>query len=182
VHAPDVLHHPHQPHLPPAPRDGDRPPAPKRTFATHWAQRCEASWRRAFLAFAGGIPALFLCMSAAAWIKFDESLAAAIGTTAVLVVSFGTCVFYHRKWTQHILDKDGWTELVRSACAVAGCVLLSLRVRCCTDAWMLSPPPTPAGAHARHASAAAATAVGLARAAARPLDIVRAGLQHHGGC
>jgi hypothetical protein len=33
---------------------GDRPPAPARSFAMHWAQRCEQSWRRAFLLFGLG--------------------------------------------------------------------------------------------------------------------------------
>eukprot|EP00882_Tetradesmus_deserticola_P026906 GHRQ01029727.1.p1 GENE.GHRQ01029727.1~~GHRQ01029727.1.p1 ORF type:complete len:295 (+),score=71.27 GHRQ01029727.1:368-1252(+) len=37
---------------------GDRPPAPARSFAMHWAQRCEQSWRRAFLLFGlGGLQA-----------------------------------------------------------------------------------------------------------------------------
>lgn len=35
-------------------RPGDRPPAPRRTFAVHWARRCERHWRRAFRLFTAG--------------------------------------------------------------------------------------------------------------------------------
>lgn len=36
---------------PRTPSPGMRPPAPLRSFATHWNTRCETSWRRAFALF-----------------------------------------------------------------------------------------------------------------------------------
>lgn len=87
-------------------RPGDRPPAPRCSFATHWTQRCEQSWRRAFLAFGLGIPALFVNLSVAAWIKFDQSLVAAASSTVVLGASLLAMFYFHRKWTSHILDSE----------------------------------------------------------------------------
>lgn len=85
-------------------RLGDRPPAPRSSFAIHWTQRCEQSWRRAFMAFVLGIPALYINLAVAAWIKFDRSMAAAISTTVVLALSLVAMAFFHRKWTSHILE------------------------------------------------------------------------------
>lgn len=88
------------------PRPGDKPPAPRGSFAIHWTQRCEQSWRRAFLSFGLGIPALFVNLSVAAWIKFDQSVVAAVSTTVVLGLSLVAMLFFHRKWTSHILDEE----------------------------------------------------------------------------
>lgn len=85
-------------------RLGDRPPAPRSSFAIHWTQRCEQSWRRAFMAFLLGIPALYINLAVAAWIKFDKSVAAAISTIVVLALSLVAMAFFHRKWTSHILE------------------------------------------------------------------------------
>eukprot|EP00882_Tetradesmus_deserticola_P005990 GHRQ01006307.1.p1 GENE.GHRQ01006307.1~~GHRQ01006307.1.p1 ORF type:complete len:324 (+),score=124.39 GHRQ01006307.1:417-1388(+) len=88
---------------------GDRPPAPARSFAMHWAQRCEQSWRRAFLLFGLGIPCLFANLSVAAFIKFDKSLLAELLTTGVLVLALMS-MGYSRKWSSHILETER-TEL-----------------------------------------------------------------------
>ncbi|WIA19221.1 hypothetical protein OEZ85_003861 [Tetradesmus obliquus] len=88
---------------------GDRPPAPARSFAMHWAQRCEQSWRRAFLLFGLGIPCLFANLSVAAWIKFDHSLLSQLLTTIVLVLAL-VSMGYSRKWSAHILETER-TEL-----------------------------------------------------------------------
>ena len=38
---------------------GDRPPAPRRTFRTHWELRCELQWYRSFYMFSlGMLPSL----------------------------------------------------------------------------------------------------------------------------
>lgn len=87
-------------------RPGDRPPAPRSSFAIHWTQRCEQSWRRAFMAFGLGIPALFVNLSVAAWIKFSRSAVAAASTTIVLGLSLLAMAFFVRKWTSHILDSE----------------------------------------------------------------------------
>eukprot|EP00878_Enallax_costatus_P046048 GHUV01055635.1.p1 GENE.GHUV01055635.1~~GHUV01055635.1.p1 ORF type:complete len:269 (+),score=46.00 GHUV01055635.1:735-1541(+) len=87
-------------------RPGDRPPAPARSFAMHWAQRCEKSWRRAFMLFGAGIPSMFANLAVSAWIKFDTSLVASVLTTVVMGLSLVFMAYFHRKWTAHILDKE----------------------------------------------------------------------------
>eukprot|EP00879_Flechtneria_rotunda_P017857 GHRR01018717.1.p1 GENE.GHRR01018717.1~~GHRR01018717.1.p1 ORF type:complete len:321 (+),score=66.46 GHRR01018717.1:1528-2490(+) len=87
-------------------RMGDRPPSPDRSFTMHWAQRCENSWRRAFMLFGMGIPCLFANLSVAAWIKFDTSRPAAVLTTVIMGLSLAAMVHFHRKWTAHILETE----------------------------------------------------------------------------
>jgi Flp pilus assembly protein protease CpaA len=45
-------------------------------------------------------------LSVAAWIKFDQSVVAAVSTTVVLALSLVAMLFFHRKWTSHILDEE----------------------------------------------------------------------------
>jgi hypothetical protein len=56
------------------------------------------------MAFVLGIPALYINLAVAAWIKFDRSMAAAISTIVVLALSLVAMAFFHRKWTSHILE------------------------------------------------------------------------------
>lgn len=89
---------------------GDRPPAPARSFAMHWSQRCETSWRRAFLLFRLGVLCCFGNFVVAAWIKFEKSMVSCAMATAVI----GGCLLYgvseHRNWTAHILED--WVDQV----------------------------------------------------------------------
>eukprot|EP00877_Chromochloris_zofingiensis_P003468 jgi/Chrzof1/13121/Cz07g20190.t1 len=85
---------------------GDRPPAPLRSFATHWNQRCENSWRRAFALFGLGIPALFANLASAGWIKFESSVSSASIVTVICGVSLVFMMFFHRRWTSHILAHE----------------------------------------------------------------------------
>ncbi len=64
------------------------------------------------MAFGLGIPALFVNLSVAAWIKFAKSPVAAATTTIVLGVSVLVMAFFVRKWTSHILDSEK-ADLVR---------------------------------------------------------------------
>lgn len=56
------------------------------------------------MAFLLGIPALYINLAVAAWIKFDKSMAAAVSTIVVLGLSLVAMAFFHRKWTSHILE------------------------------------------------------------------------------
>jgi hypothetical protein len=95
----------------------------------HWLQRCEGSWRRAFLLFGAGIPTMFANLAVAAWIKFDSSLAASVLTTSIMAASLAFMAYFHRKWTTHILATEqleqvgGWAVcLLGAACWGGGAV------------------------------------------------------------
>jgi hypothetical protein len=70
------------------------------------------------MAFGLGIPALFVNLSVAAWIKFYKSPIAAALTVVVLGVSLLAMAFFVRKWTSHILDSKE-VDLVSSL--LSGC-------------------------------------------------------------
>ena len=103
------------------PRPGARPPCPQRSFAMHWAQRCEGSWRRAFLLFGAGIPCCFLNLAVAAWIKFENSIAGASLVTAVMGASLLLMAYFHRKWTRHILATEQEEQVGGAWGGGAGC-------------------------------------------------------------
>jgi hypothetical protein len=115
-------------------REGDTPPAPQRSFAMHWLQRCEGSWRRAFLLFGAGIPTMFANLAVAAWIKF-ASLVASVLTTVVMVASLAFMAYFHRKWTTHILATEQLEQVGgagRVECAEVLLVGVCLKaVHCC---------------------------------------------------
>jgi hypothetical protein len=77
------------------------------------------------MAFGLGIPALFVNLSVAAWIKFYKSPVAAACTAVVLGVSLLAMAFFVRKWTSHILDSKE-VDLVSMALsgATGDCVAL----------------------------------------------------------
>lgn len=148
-------------------REGEAPPAPQRSFAMHWLQRCEGSWRRAFLLFGAGIPTMFANLAVAAWIKFDTSLVASVLTTVVMAASLAFMAYFHRKWTTHILateqleqvggaDGAEWREvLLLEVCsgAVHCCVFGARQVQgqyhrclaCCNTAMQKGLQKGPAG-------------------------------------
>jgi hypothetical protein len=98
-------------HFAAAHRPGAQPPAPRRTFAMHWEQRCERSWRRAFMLFGAGVPCLFANLAVAGWIKFSGSVPAAAITTVVLLAGLFLMAALHRPWSAHILGSTPTQDL-----------------------------------------------------------------------
>ncbi|KAG2449112.1 hypothetical protein HYH02_005860 [Chlamydomonas schloesseri] len=86
-------------------RPGDRPPAPVRTFAVHWARRCEHEWRIAFRLFSTGIPFFFVNLALAGWIKFHDAQTpvAPIIVTLIMGSSLLYNLYTHRKWGEYLM-------------------------------------------------------------------------------
>ncbi|KAG2444610.1 hypothetical protein HXX76_001354 [Chlamydomonas incerta] len=97
-------------------RPGDRPPAPVRTFAVHWARRCEHEWRIAFRLFSTGIPFFFVNLALAGWIKFHDAQTPVAPIIVTLIMGFSLMynLYTHRKWGEYLLADGSEDSQVRA--------------------------------------------------------------------
>lgn len=67
---------------------GHRPPAPRRTFSTHWTQRCDRHWKRGFRLFVAGVLFCLINLAVSSWIKFkNQNRIAAVMVTIIIGVA-----------------------------------------------------------------------------------------------
>ncbi|KAK9807138.1 hypothetical protein WJX73_009866 [Symbiochloris irregularis] len=86
-------------------RLGDRPPAPRRTFRTHWELRCEIQWYRSFYLFSLGL-VFFVCnLVTAGWIKFLPNKSAPACVTGILTLALIYIMVAQGRWVKHIFGR-----------------------------------------------------------------------------
>lgn len=92
---------------------GDRPPAPRRTFRTHWELRCEQQWYRAFYMFSLGLVFFVVNLIFAGWIKFSPNKAAPACVTVILALALIYLSVTHGRWAKHIFGRKHQESFVQ---------------------------------------------------------------------
>ncbi|KAK9845355.1 hypothetical protein WJX81_004192 [Elliptochloris bilobata] len=91
---------------------GMRPPAPRRTFRTHWHDMCSSTFAQAFCMFTGGLIALQVNLIFAFWIKYTPAglgtapLTTPVASTAFLVAGLAYLMAANARWAPFLGSVD----------------------------------------------------------------------------